>query len=131
MNTRCLKMVFITLVLSYGLTAIAQPPPVAQEEIEYLLNFVETSDCDFYRNGTWHDPVEAQEHLRKKYQYLSAKNRIETAEEFIEKTATKSSLSGRAYEIRCGECPNLPTAEWLHSALLRYRVDTAGEQPLN
>ena len=64
--------------------AFAQPFTIAQTEITYLLDFVEISGCEFYRNGSWYDSVQAQKHLHTKFDYLSARNRIETAEDFIE-----------------------------------------------
>jgi ATPase subunit of ABC transporter with duplicated ATPase domains len=38
--------------------------------------------------------VQARSHLRRKYEYLSSRNRIVTAEDFITQVASKSSLSG-------------------------------------
>jgi hypothetical protein len=36
-----------------------------------------------------------------KYETLAARNRIKTAEEFIENAATRSSVSGLNYQVRC------------------------------
>jgi len=107
---------------------LAQPVKAAQTEINYLLDFVEISGCEFYRNGSWYDSVRAQEHLRKKYDYLSAQDRIVTAEDFIAKAASESSLSGMPYEIRCGGgCTSMATSEWLLAVLARYRHVAARE----
>ena len=38
--------------------------------------------------------MQARSHLRRKYEYLSSRNRIVTAEDFITQVASKSSLSG-------------------------------------
>jgi predicted methyltransferase len=79
----------------------AAPPAIAQTEINYLLGFIARSDCAFYRNGSWYDSKKAQAHLRSKYDILALRNQIDTAEDFIEKAATKSSLSDQAYKVRC------------------------------
>jgi hypothetical protein len=100
----------------------ARPQDPAQGEIDFLLQYIEVSGCEFYRNGTWHDSVRARAHLSAKYDYLAARNSIKTAEDFIDKAATKSSLSGRAYEVRCGACTTATTSEWLKAVLARYRV---------
>ena len=105
--------------------AHAQPPEATQVEINYLLGFIEVSGCQFYRNGSWYDSKRAQSHLRDKYELLASRNLIKTAEDFIDLGATKSSISGRPYQIRCGECPPAETNPWLHDVLTRYRVVAA------
>ncbi|HMA57269.1 MAG TPA: DUF5329 domain-containing protein, partial [Pseudolabrys sp.] len=93
------------LVLLPGLLSVplarAEPPVNVQMEVNFLLGYVEGSGCAFYRNGTWHDSRTAQAHLRDKYKYLAARNLITTTEDFIERAATESSLSGQAYAVRC------------------------------
>jgi hypothetical protein len=101
----------------------AAPPPIARAEINYLLEFVESSRCDFYRNGTWYDSKRARTHLQSKYEILAAKDRIKTAEEFIENAATRSSVSGLNYQVRCSSGKPGASADWLRAALERYRQD--------
>jgi 2,4-dienoyl-CoA reductase-like NADH-dependent reductase (Old Yellow Enzyme family) len=111
----------VACALSYGPFAHAVPPVIAQTEINYLLGFIEQSGCTFYRNGSWYDARQAQAHLRSKYDALAAMGRIVTAEDFIAQAATKSSLSGEAYAIRCNSGPAVTTDQWLRDALARYR----------
>jgi hypothetical protein len=99
----------------------AAPPAIAQTEINYLLGFIGRSGCQFYRNGRWYDSKQAQAHLRRKYDILVTRNRIETAVDFIEQAATRSSLSGEAYAIKCNPGPVVTTHEWLREVLARYR----------
>ncbi len=99
-------------------------PPVTafasmQEEISHLLNFIETSDCIFIRNGSRHDPKEAVKHIEKKYNYL--KKRINNTEDFIKGAATGSSISGKPYMIICNGV-EMPTADWLRIELKKYRA---------
>jgi Family of unknown function (DUF5329) len=121
------------LGLFLGLTllpvALAAPPAVAQMEINYLLGSIETSGCEYYRNGTWYDSKKAQAHLRYKYEMLAARGQINTTEDFIEKAATKSSLSGQPYEIRCSGGEAVRTNQWLHEVLARYRAHGADAAP--
>ncbi len=85
------------------LPAARAAPPAAEIEINHLLGLMEQSGCEFFRNGTWYDAQRAQAHLRAKYDVLIASNQIKTAEDFIEKAANNSSLSGQPYQIRCGD----------------------------
>lgn len=107
--------------LTHGPQARAAPPAVAADEINYLLGFIERSGCRFYRNGSWYDSHRAQSHLRDKYSYLAARDRIKTAEDFIEEAATRSSMSGIEYQIQCETAPAVPSNRWLRTALIDYR----------
>ena len=118
-----LSAVVLGLVLALGWPPAADsaPPEIARVEVSYLLGFVEQSGCQFYRNGSWYDSKKAETHLREKYDYLAAKGLINSAEDFIEQAATKSSLSGKAYAIKCGADPVMTTDQWLREELARYR----------
>jgi hypothetical protein len=93
----------------------------AQVEVEHLLTFVASSNCDFYRNGTWYTATQAQAHLREKLAIVFPGNQAPTAEEFIEKVATKSAFTSIPYQIRCvGEKPKAVN-DWLTGELRRFR----------
>ena len=113
-------------VLMLGLlsapVARAEPPMNVQIEVNFLLGYVEGSGCAFYRNGTWHDSRTAQAHLRDKYKYLVARNLVTTTEDFIDRAATKSSLSGRPYAVRCNGSAVVTSSQWLRDELARYRT---------
>src|SRR5579859_7919143 len=119
---RALGIAWIGLGLGVGsFVATASSPTVAEMEVEHLLSAVASSGCEFYRNGEWYDSQQASAHLRDKYTALIALGRFVTATDFIEKAATKSSLSGRPYLIRCTGGAPVPTNQWLREALERYR----------
>ena len=92
----------------------------AETEIKHLLDFIEGSGCTFIRNGSEHPAPEARSHMEMKYDY--GKGRITKAEQFIAYVASKSSLTGRPYRVRC-EGREQPTSEWLSAELERYRKD--------
>jgi hypothetical protein len=121
----------LALHFSFWPPAFAQTSAEAETEIDYLLTFLEVSGCEFYRNGNWYSSEQAQEHLRNKFEYLTARNRIHTAEDFIQLAASKSSMSGKPYETRCGECTSTAASNWLTGVLLRYRTmrDRENESP--
>jgi uncharacterized protein DUF5329 len=115
-------LVFAVMAVLLMPAARATPPPAAVVEINYLLQHIEASGCEFYRNGSWYDAAQAKAHLRLKYDYLAARNQIGSAEDFIDKAASKSSLSGRAYKIRCAGAAEVESNPWLRDALERYRA---------
>jgi hypothetical protein len=121
LNHRSLLVLMFLVGLACSPGALGVTPADTQTEVSYLLGMVEMSGCQFYRNGTWHDSKKAQEHLRSKYDYLASHGRIGTTEDFIEKAATQSSLSGRVYQVRCSGGETMTSNQWLRDALTRYR----------
>ncbi|WP_394779771.1 DUF5329 family protein [Undibacterium sp.] len=132
-----LSCCFISLCLP-GLPALAATLPLAattgtamaasvdkavvKREIDHLLQTLITSKCEFNRNGSWYNGADAKSHLIKKYDYFMLRGEISNAESFIELAASKSSLSGQAYLVKCGEAKPLESAAWLKQELARYRT---------
>jgi hypothetical protein len=128
---RIIKSLILAVILAPNIlpAARAAPPAAAQIEIDHLLGLIEQSGCEFFRNGTWYDAKRAQAHLRAKYDALAADDQIKTAEDFIEKAASNSSLSGRPYQIRCGGGAAMTTRQWFSAALARYRDSSSRSVP--
>jgi Family of unknown function (DUF5329) len=116
----------LILVLLLAPSARAAPAPQVVHEIDYLLSVIDHSGCEFKRNGRWYGVAIAAAHLRYKYEILAASNRIHATEEFIEKAATQSSLSGKLYEVRCPGSAPVASQQWLRAALMRYRLAETG-----
>jgi hypothetical protein len=100
----------------------AEPDEVARTEIAHLLKYLESSGCQFQRNGSWYAPERAASHLSQKYEYLLKKGLVTTAETFIERAATESSASGQQYSVKCGDAAAVPSAAWLRDELQRFRT---------
>lgn len=98
--------------------AAANPDALAQAdapaEIEFLITRIGQSGCQFVRNGSAHPAPEAAAHLRNK---LGAARRSLSTEQFIEHVASKSSMSGQPYLIRCAGHGDETSAAWLRRAL--------------
>jgi len=94
-------------------------------EIESLLSKLKASGCMFDRNGTWYTSEEAQAHLARKLDYLVDKEGVATAEQFIERAASKSSMSGQRYQVKCGGKPPVQSSKWLYDALRELRATLA------
>ena len=93
----------------------------AHKEITLLLDRIEASNCSFGRNGNWYPSAEARKHLQMKLDYMVKRNMLGSTEEFIVKAASNSSVSGEAYQIRCGSGAAMPSATWLTAELKRIR----------
>ncbi len=118
MNARSAHGVaFFLFALLISVPAVAE----TDKEIDNLLRFVENSGCIFIRNNKKYSSIEAREHIEMKYNHV--KGRIKTAESFIKHAATKSSMSGSLYMVRCNG-KEIPTNEWLNDALLEYRENS-------
>jgi len=90
----------------------------AEIEIKHIIEYIENSKCTFIRNGKEYNTKEALVHILNKYEYT--KRWIKSAEDFIKYTATKSSMSGRLYTVRC-DGREILCAEWLSEELNRFR----------
>ena len=110
------------LGLAFAQVVQAELPAIVQQEISFLVRSIGNSGCEFKRNGTWNSSKAAEAHVRGKYDFLTKMGMIGTTQDFIDKAATKSSLSGEPYEIRCaGDLP-MPCSLWLNNELTRYRA---------
>lgn len=103
--------------ISAGATKQQKRTPLSEaEKIEWLIQQIAALEgAVFIRNGAEHTSVEAAEHLKMKWQ--AAAERISTAEQFIEHIASKSSLTGEAYQIQLPGGHRIPARRWLHEQL--------------
>lgn len=99
---------------------VAQASNPMNQEIDALLAFVESSQCRFVRNGAEHEGAQARAHLEKKRDYLVRRGMLQRAEDFIELGASRSSISGKDYEVRCPSSV-FPARNWLTTELERIR----------
>lgn len=113
------SLFFICIIIASS--SRAEAPLNVQLEINFLLGYLEGSDCQFYRNGSWYDSRAAQKHLREKYTYMMARTQIADTEYFIEKAASKSSLSGKEYAVKCNGGEPVSSSQWLREELERLR----------
>ena len=121
MSGRWARALALVLMLSLPAVTQAGPPARVDLEVQRLLTSIATSHCRFYRNGKWYDPKRAAKHLRDKYDYLAAHARVTTAEDFIDLAATRSSVSGEPYLLKCGAGAAMPAADWLRALLVKNR----------
>jgi hypothetical protein len=107
-------------VLSGGLHAEA-PSVATQQQISALLHALGSSQCDFFRNGSWYDSARAESHLARKLAYFERKGLLSTPEAFIDDAASQSSMSGKPYQVRCPGQAAQPSSVWLKRKLEELR----------
>jgi hypothetical protein len=112
-------------VLALGLACGALPahaaelPAAEAARIEYLIQSVaELRDAKLIRNGRAHDSQAAAKHLRAKLK--AAGSRVKSAEDFIDKCASGSSITGRPYRIRFAGGREVEAREFFRQKLAEY-----------
>lgn len=118
---------FVAVVLLSSSLHAAALSAASQREIAHLLTYLEHSGCIFLRNGTWHEPKEARAHLERKYEYLMKRSPVDSAEDFIERGASSSSMSGEHYVVQCPGQVKVTSGDWLRAELSRFRQSNALE----
>ena len=113
-----------TLMALQAAAAAAAPAPHEQTRIEKLIRFVEThKDAKFIRNGTEYSCADAGKFLRGKLESMGKE--VTTAREFIERIASKSSMSGKPYEVKFADGRTMPVAQLLTEELKRIEAQPA------
>ena len=103
--------------------AIAADAPLLSEadKIERLLECVASlRDAVFVRNGSDHTPEEAVAHLRRKL--ASDEESRADVSAFIDRLASKSSLSGEPYLIRYADGTSIKSADFLNQRLAEFET---------
>lgn len=123
-----MRVVVAFALLIFLLPQVA-PADETFTEINYLLNTIGSSNCAFIRNGKRHNSQDAEAHLRMKYK--RGKRYAPTSEKFIERLASKSSMSDKPYYIECKSEEKVPSGDWLMQRLNEYRADPDAISGLN
>jgi hypothetical protein len=115
----------IALTLCCTLSQAAPTAAPVRAEIDVLLGKLQTGSCQFNRNGSWYSGAEAKDHLLRKLAYFEDKGKVQNTEQFIELAASKSSSSGKPYQVKCGNEPAMDSQQWLTQQLTAIRADKA------
>ncbi len=114
--TRALILAFV-----FAAGAAQADDSAAEAEIEHLMAAIGGSQCVFVRNGKRHSARDAEEHIRMKYR--RAKRYAKTSELFIERLASKSSISKKPYWMECPGNEPVESGAWLEAELERFRAN--------
>jgi len=100
-----------------------------KQRIEYLLERLSRTAYNFLRNGETHNGRKAV--LLMRYKWVKFGSEVQTAEDFVEKIASGSRISGAPYYVKANERYYLVKdilffeLEQLHQALLRHKEGKA------
>ena len=117
MNKRCLALFFA--VILPATTLHSDVPPDQVDEVQHLINYLETSDCNMVRNGKSYNGKDGAKHVRRKYDHF--RDEISSTEDFIAYSATKSLMSSKLYQVQCPGQEAVPSADWLLEELEVFR----------
>lgn len=122
---RALALLLTTL---FAIAAFAAENEPVSKTVDYLIAQVEkSSEVKFIRNGDEHNAKDAAKHMRRKYDHF--KKEIKTPEDFIEKCAAKSELSGKPYMIKKADGSTMKCEDWMKALLDERRKSAASPSP--
>lgn len=114
------KIVCAVVALLLTLPAWAKLNAHEEARINAMLNaLAQKKDLTFVRNGDAHNCEEAVSHLRLKLG--NTRNRIDTAEQFIDKVASSSSITGKPISLKF-PVKAMKTRSLIYMRLLRKRI---------
>ena len=114
------KVIAFIVATFFCFGAISENQPTERDKIEAALQRIGNSDLVFVRNGSEHTGKAAAEHLRSKLK--QAGESVKTFDDFVDKVATKSSLSGKPYLVKFKDGRSQELAAWLREkTCLRFR----------
>jgi hypothetical protein len=99
-SSRLLRSAWLALLLgASALLAHATPSATEEKLIDTLIQRVsKMSAMVFMRNGNEYNAADAAKHMQAKYDYF--KKELVTAEDFIERCASRSEMTGQAYKVK-------------------------------
>ncbi len=113
------KYLFVISVIICNVV-FADVPADQVKEVNHLLDYVKDSGCIINRNGTDYPANKGVDHIKRKYDYF--RGDINSSEEFIEYSASKSTMSGNYYTVTCPGKQTVKTRDWLLAELKRFRL---------
>jgi hypothetical protein len=119
-----LRAALLTLLLgASALLAHATPSATEDQLIDTLIQRVgRMSSMIFLRNGSEYHAADAAKHMQAKYDYF--KKELVTAEDFIQRCASRSEMTGQAYKVKLEGGAVRDASEFLNGELRTLRQGT-------
>lgn len=123
-----LRTALLALMLgAAALLAHATPSDTEDKLIDTLIQRVsKMSSMIFLRNGSEYNASDAARHMQAKYDYF--KKELLTAEDFIERCASRSEMTGQAYRVKLTNGTVRDANEFLNSELRALRQATGAKK---
>ena len=114
-------MLLPALLLAVATLSAATPSAQEHVVIQTLIQRIEKmTGMTFVRNGDVHTSAEAAAHMQAKYAYF--KDKITTAEDFIELCASRSAMTGKSYWVKLGDAAPVEANTFLTKELRAVRA---------
>ncbi|MCC7036762.1 MAG: DUF5329 family protein [Alphaproteobacteria bacterium] len=126
-------MKFAALLFACALLVLlpprAQAAPDARENlaITHLMQYVRESGLQFIRNSKSYSAGDAADHMQKKLDY--ARDRLTTADEFIDYVASRSSITNLPYYVVTADGKKQELGPWLYAELDKFRAAQTTKPP--
>ncbi|EMN00256.1 hypothetical protein LEP1GSC021_3554 [Leptospira noguchii str. 1993005606] len=104
------KFIFLSIFL-FCVSIISENNSSFKNDLNSLMDVLESCGCKFIRNGSEHEPKEAREHMERKLKAVDGK--IYTIQEFIDHIGSKSSVSGKPYFVKFADGKMVESRVWL------------------
>jgi hypothetical protein len=117
-----LAVLALSIVMAGPRASVAEDaaPESERRTIEALIASVAgLGDATFVRNGKSYDASSAARFLREKWK--SRASEVKTAEDFIERVASFSSMTSLPYRIRFADGREIQSRDYLRAELARIR----------
>jgi len=121
-----MKKTILVISMIFSTQLCADVPVNQVDEVSHLLDFVKNSKCIINRNGTDHVGEKGVKHIASKYDYF--RDDIKSTEDFIQYSATKSTMSGKYYMVTCPGKKTIQTQDWLLDELKRFRKEVVSSE---
>jgi hypothetical protein len=114
------RLFFLSIALLLITSGVwSDVPPEQVVEVEHLISYLAESNCRMVRNDKSHSAKDGAKHMQRKYRYY--RDEITSTEQFIEYSATKSTMSDKYYEVLCVDQQSELSRDWLLRELQAYR----------
>ncbi|EMI72642.1 YfeK family protein [Leptospira noguchii] len=104
------KFIFLSIFL-FCVSITSENDSSFKNDLNSLMEVLESCGCKFIRNGSEHEPKEAREHMERKLKTVDGK--IHTIQEFIDHIGSKSSISGKPYFVKFADGKMVESRVWL------------------
>ena len=108
------RIVFLMTAIAIASSGWAATADTERARIDAAIVRVEKSNLTFIRNGAEHTAAEAAGHMRDKLKL--AGSAVKTYDDFVEKVASKSSLTGKPYLVKFSDGKTKEVGKWLRES---------------
>ncbi|SDI88759.1 DUF5329 family protein [Variovorax sp. OV700] len=118
---RFLRTALLALLLGAAAALAQATPSVSEQKLidTLILRVSNMKTMTFMRNGDEHNAADAAKHMQAKFDHF--KDEIVTAEDFIDRCASRSEMTGKPYQVKMPNGAVRDAKEFLNAELRTLR----------